>query len=387
MADWANYVPTGASSALGPQQFQQAPVAHSDGLEQFQHALAVHASLVDELTVEERNAKAQADALAQTAQDEQDARALKHLMDARAGQARQAAENALRAVRAAQATVGQVQPKNQAKAPPPSVQAETNRAAAREQYQGWTTARRVRQAGNAAHDPRNFEVPRFGSRLAVGQAGLSSCLLKDNRDERLLSPYQGWFPMEIFENSTAGTNVQSERSNMLVPNKGYYLNLFTIVTLGVHKFTIMITMDAPQGFPCAHWDAATARTLMHDAFKPFEWPAMTADSPPIVDVKILHEGQLCAHLQFTAFRSNEDMTLTKQWFLEDRLAFVKQSNARFQVIAILFAGWNINIIALSFEPGKRLYVAVPNGGVIAGDFPRVHGVSEGCSQRRRRSPL
>ena len=293
---WGNYVPTSAPVALGP---------HSDDLEQLQHDLAVHASLAEQRANEERMAAAQAEA-----QSAQDARSLKHLMDARAAQARTAAEQVLNVP----------QPKALAKAPPPSVQAETNRAAAREQYQGWSNGRRARQGGNAAHDPRNFELPRFGSRLAEGEAGHSSCILKDTRDEILLSPFQGWFPMEIFENATAGTNVQSERANMLVPNKGYYLNLFTVVTLGVHKFTIMVTMDAPQGFPCAHWDAQTARILMHDALKPFEWPAMTADSPPIVDVKILHEGQLCAHLQFTAYRSNEDMTLTKQFFLEDRLA-------------------------------------------------------------------
>ena len=84
--------------------------------------------------------------------------------------------------------------------------------------------------------------------------------------------------MEIFENATAGTNVQSERASMLVPNKGYDLNLFTIVTPGVHKFTIMVAMDAPRVFPCAHWDAQTGRVLMHDAFKPFERPAMTGSS-------------------------------------------------------------------------------------------------------------
>ena len=48
MGSWGNYVPTGAPSVLGPQQFQQAEVPHSDGLEQFQHALAVHASLIEE---------------------------------------------------------------------------------------------------------------------------------------------------------------------------------------------------------------------------------------------------------------------------------------------------------------------------------------------------
>ena len=72
------------------------------------------------------------------------------------------------------------------KAPPPPV-AEINRQSAREQYQGWAGDHgRRRQIGNAAHNPRNFDPPRFGARLAAGRAGQWSSILKYVRDERLV---------------------------------------------------------------------------------------------------------------------------------------------------------------------------------------------------------
>ena len=153
---------------------------------------------------------------------------------------------------------------------------------------------------------------------------------------------------------------------MLVPNKGYYFNLFTVVTLGVHKFSLVITLDASQGFPCAHWDGPTAGVLSHPAFQPFEWPAMAPDSPSVVDVKIVQDGAMVVHFQFTAYRSNEDMTVTRQFFQEDRLSEITLADAKFQLQICDFSGWNVT--AVSLEAGKRLYAVVPQGGVVAGDF-------------------
>ena len=105
--------------------------------------------------------------------------------------------------------------------------------------------------------------------------------------------------------------------------------------------------------------------LSHPAFQPFEWPAMAPDSPPVVDVKIAREGAMVVHFQFTAYRSNEDVTVTRQLFQEDRLSEITFDSPKFQVQICVFSGRNVT--AGSFEAGKRLYAVNPQGGVVAGD--------------------
>ena len=101
-----------------------------------------------------------------------------------------------------------------------------------------------------AHDPTNFEIPRFLSRMG-SRALEGSCLFLDTRDQRIVSPFQGYSPLEIAENSNSSINVLVERGLMMKPNNGFYVNLFTVMTLQVFRITLCISVDTAQGCNCA----------------------------------------------------------------------------------------------------------------------------------------
>ena len=117
-------------------------------------------------------------------------------------------------------------------------------------------------------------------------------MLVDNRDGRVVSPFQGWFPVECSDNAASSVNIITERNQVISPQQGYYMMLFAVVTLQTFKLTLVISMDCAQGSQCGYWDAQSARALAHRAFQPFDWPIMSNTSPTVVDVKVKVRGEI-----------------------------------------------------------------------------------------------
>ena len=82
------------------------------------------------------------------------------------------------------------------------------------------------------------------------------------------------------------------------------------MTLNVWKLVIIVSVDGSQSVPCASWDSATAAALDHEAFRPFTWPDMSDAHPTVADVKLRINGELLGHMIFTAYRSDNDMSVT-----------------------------------------------------------------------------
>ena len=95
---------------------------------------------------------------------------------------------------------------------------------------------------NPAHNPQNFAVPWFLQKLGV-RGSENSCLFVDTRDNRMVSPFQGFSPLEIAENSNSSINVLLERGLMRKPNTGFYINYFSIITLQMFRVTVCISVD------------------------------------------------------------------------------------------------------------------------------------------------
>ena len=58
-----------------------------------------------------------------------------------------------------------------------------------------------------------------------------SCLVVDTRDGRLVSPFQGFYPIEINDNALSSINIFTERSQLIQRVSGYELTLFSVVTI------------------------------------------------------------------------------------------------------------------------------------------------------------
>ena len=221
----------------------------------------------------------------------------------------------------------------------------------------------------AGHDPTNFQIPNFLQRLG-DQREDGSILLQDRRDGRVVSPFQGLSPLEIAENSNSSLNILTERQALMKPNSGYYLTFFSVVTLQVFKLTLVVSVDSSQGIPCAAWDGPTARALSHPAFQPFEWPEMMQTTPTVVDVKIKINSNVLQHLVLTAYRSDNDLSVTRNWFNDDLIPSVNAQTDNISVTVAVFQGFRVSVITA--EPGGRLYSAGPNGAVVAVDLARCH---------------
>ena len=220
----------------------------------------------------------------------------------------------------------------------------------------------------AGHDPTNFQVPTFLRRLC-GKDEVS-VMLKDTRDNRITSPFQGFFPLEIADNANSSINVLTERHLVQQATAGFYFNLFVNVTLNVWKLVIVASVDGSQSVPCAGWDPATAAALDHEAFRPFTWPDMSDAHPTVTDVKLRINGELLGHMIFTAYRSDNDMSVTSSIWNPAVASSITADLNNIQIIVSTFQGYRVSVF--SVEPGGRLYHASANGVVVATDQARVH---------------
>jgi hypothetical protein len=220
----------------------------------------------------------------------------------------------------------------------------------------------------AGHDPTNFQVPGFLQKL--GTVDEVTVLLKDTRDNRITSPFQGFFSLEIADNANSSINVLTERHLVQQATAGFYFNLFANVTLNVWKLVIIVSVDGSQSVPCAGWDPATASALDHEAFRPFTWPDMSDAHPTVTDVKLRINGELLGHMVFTAYRSDNDMSVTSSVWNPAIAGAITADLDNVQIIVSTFQGYRVSIF--SVEPGGRLYHASANGVVVATDQARAH---------------
>ena len=93
-------------------------------------------------------------------------------------------------------------------------------------------------AAPAAHNHFVVQKPEFVEQVVVEAEDPNSLLVVDNRDERLISPFQNWLVDEIMSNAAGSINVLTERDQLMPPNSGYPCCVFANYTLkgglGVH---------------------------------------------------------------------------------------------------------------------------------------------------------
>ena len=190
------------------------------------------------------------------------------------------------------------------------------------------------------------------------------------RDGRVVSPFQGFTPLEISENANSQINVLVERQNIMRASSGFFFNFMSVQTLRVFKVFLVISMDTAQGAPCAAWDAPTHAGLMHPAFQPFDWPEMFDSTPTVVDVKVKIDGNVLQHVILTAYRSDNDCSVTRNWWSDELVNMIGEGVSNCSMTISVFQGFRVSCVTV--EPGGRIYSAGPNGAVIAGDFARCH---------------
>ena len=195
-------------------------------------------------------------------------------------------------------------------------------------------------------------------------------MLSDTRDSRIISPFQGFFALEIADNANSSINVLTERHLVQQATAGFYFNLFVNVTLNVWKLVIIVSIDGSQSVPCAAWDAATAAALDHEAFRPFTWPEMSDAHPTVTDVKLRIGSELLGHMVFTAYRSDNDMSVTSSVWNPAVASLITHDLNNIQIIVSTFQGYRVSVF--SVEPGGRMYHASANGVVVATDHARAH---------------
>ena len=72
-------------------------------------------------------------------------------------------------------------------------------------------------------------------------------LVVDNRDERLISPFQNWLVDEIMSEAASSSNVPTERDQVMPPNSGYHCSLFAFCTLKGIKAVLLSPCSRRQG--------------------------------------------------------------------------------------------------------------------------------------------
>ena len=223
---------------------------------------------------------------------------------------------------------------------------------------------------NAAHDPYEVRLPNYLASVAVcdDDATRSSVIMADDRDSRMVSPFQAWLVKEIMTNSASSINVLTERDQVMPPNTGFHMSLFANYTLDGIKVTLAIAIDSVTGAPCAGWDAPTARALDHPAFHPFTWPVLRDSSPSYTDVKVFNGNELLFHWIFRGFRADTDLSVQQQFCDEFLIRSCNAGRARLSVVVAAFLGWRVSVF--SFECGGRTYSVGPEGTVVAGDSAR-----------------
>ena len=195
----------------------------------------------------------------------------------------------------------------------------------------------------------------------------SSLLVIDNRDDRVVSPFQNWLAQEIMSNAASSINVLTERDQVLTPSSGYHCSLFANYTLdGIKAVLLLFSMTSTTGGPCAQWDSHASRALSHPAFQPFTWPVMFDTSATYVDVKVFNGNEVLFHWVFRGYRSDADLSVQQQFCDEVLIRTARDGWFRPSIVISVFVGWKVSV--MSFEVGGQVYSIGPQGSVMASDY-------------------
>ena len=89
----------------------------------------------------------------------------------------------------------------------------------------------------------------------------TSIIMVDDRDDRIVSPFQAWLVREIITKSANSVNVLTDRDQVTPPSSGFHLSLFTNYTLDGVKASFVVSVDSVNGGPCGGLDGPTTRAL------------------------------------------------------------------------------------------------------------------------------
>ena len=233
---------------------------------------------------------------------------------------------------------------------------------------GQAEARGRRDRGPAAHNPFRVQRPEFVRQMVVEEEDetRNSLLVIDNRDDRVVSPFQNWLAQEIMSNAASSINVLTERDQVLTPNSGYHCSLFANYTLDGIKAILLFSMTSTTGGPCAQWDSHASRALSHPAFQPFTWPVMFDTSATYVDVKVFNGDEVLFHWVFRGYRSDADLSVQQQFCDEVLIRTAHKGWFRPSIVISVFVGWKVSV--MSFEVGGQVYSIGPQGSVMASDY-------------------
>ena len=245
---------------------------------------------------------------------------------------------------------------------------------------GQSTGGYGQAGGNAAHNPFEVKLPRFLYWLEMNEDHMeeNSVIMVDDRDARMVSPFQGWLTKEIMSNSASSINVLTERDQVMPPSSGFHLTLFGNYTLDGIKVVVVVALDTETGCMNAGWDQPTAEALSHPAFQPFAWPLLRDTSASYTDVKIYNGNEVLFHWIFRGYRSDTDLTVQQQFVDEVLVREANRGKPRLSLVVASFMGWRVTVF--SFECGGRVYSVGPNGAVVATDHARSRFELRVCSR-------
>lgn len=220
-----------------------------------------------------------------------------------------------------------------------------------------------------AHNPYEVRLPRFLTHIAETEDPEdNSIIMIDDRDDRMVSPFQTWLVSEIMANAASSINVLTERDQVMPPSSGFHVALFANYTLDGIKAVLALSLESSSGNTCAQWDEDTARALSHPAFQPFTWPLLRDTSASYTDVKVYNGNELLFHWILRGYRSDTDLTVQQQFVDEVLVREVSKGKPRLSIVVAVFMGWRVSV--MSFECGGRTYSIGPRGAVVAGDSAR-----------------
>lgn len=151
------------------------------------------------------------------------------------------------------------------------------------------------------HNPHDVRMPRHQEPISVNDDHPedTSGMVVDNRDERMISPFQSWLVSEIMMNSASSINKLTERDQVMPPSSGFHLSLSANYTLDGVKAVLVISIEREAG-----WDGPTAHALSHPVFQPFSWPMLRDTSASYMDVKVYNGNELLFHWIFRGYRTD-----------------------------------------------------------------------------------
>ena len=230
---------------------------------------------------------------------------------------------------------------------PANPAAGTPAAASGDWGSSWGDDRRGRRdrSGPAARNPFRIQRPDFVRQMVVEEEDetRNSLLVIDNRDDRVVSPFQNWLEQEIMSNAASSINVLTERDQVLTPNSGYHCSLFANYTLDGIKAILLFSMTSTTGGPCAQWDSHASRALSHPAFQPFTWPVMFDTSATYVDVKVFNGNEVLFHWVFRGYLSDADLSVQQQFCDEVLIRTAHKGWFRPSIVISVFVGWKVSV--------------------------------------------